>query len=190
MKKLSLFVAIISLSLLSFSTAYAQERWLNGAAGYARAIELQRELKVPLIVYFYADWCPYCQRLDNEYLPSAPVQQYLRGVVKVRINPEQGPAEEEIAQKYGVTGYPTFLVMRNLSSPPRNIQPFRKGGANLSPADWVTACERAVSVSVTNVSRAPVTETQPKIKALIVEVPPAPSRTPEVQRRSRKPRPR
>ena len=171
MKKLSLFAAIIFLSLLSFSTANAEEQWLNGAAGYARALELQRELKVPLIVDFYADWCPYCGRLDSEYLPSAPVQQYLRGVVKVRINPEHGPAEDEIAQRYGVKGYPTFLVMRNVSSPPRNIQPFRKGGANLTPAEWVTACERVVSSSLTNVNRAPITETQPKVKAQIVEVP-------------------
>lgn len=173
MKKLSLFAAILSLLLLSFSTTSAapEDRWLNGAAGYARALELQRELKVPLIVYFYADWCPYCQRLDSEYLPSAPVQQYLRGVIKVRINPEQGPAEEEIASRYGVKGYPTFLVMRNLSSPPRNIQPFRKGGENLSPSEWVTACEKAVSFSAMNVSRAPVAASQPKVKAQIVEVP-------------------
>ncbi len=177
MKKLSLFAAIIPLLLFSFSTTNAapEDRWLNGAAGYARALELQRELRVPLIVYFYADWCPYCQRLDSEYLPSAPVQQYLRGVVKVRINPEHGPAEEEISRRYGVTGYPTFLVMRNLSSPPRNIQPFRKGGANLSPAEWVTACEKAVSFSaqapVTNTARAPVDAGQPRVKAQIVEVP-------------------
>ena len=72
MKKLNL-IAIIVLLLLSFSTTSAapEDRWLNGAAGYARALELQRELKVPLIVYFYADWCPYCQRLDSEYLLSA-----------------------------------------------------------------------------------------------------------------------
>src|SRR5689334_4021804 len=177
MKKLNLFAAISFLLLLSSLTANAapDDRWLDGAAGYARAIELQRELKVPLIVYFYADWCPYCQRLDSEYLPSAPVQQYLRGVVKVRINPEHGPAEDEIAQRYGVTGYPTFLVMRNLSSPPRNIQPFRKGGANLTPAEWVTACEKAVSFAApgTNISRAPVQAAQPKMKAQIVEVPSA-----------------
>lgn len=175
MKKLSLIAAIIPLLLFSFSTTNAapEDRWLNGAEGYARALELQRELKVPLIVYFYADWCPYCQRLDSEYLPSAPVQQYLRGVVKVRINPEYGPAEEKIAQRYGVRGYPTFLVMRNLSSPPRNIQPFRKGGANLSPAEWVTACEKAVSFAApgTNISSAPVEVTQPRVKAQIVEVP-------------------
>ena len=177
MKKLSLFVAIIALSLVSFSTTNAapEDRWLNGAAGYARALELQRELKVPLIVYFYADWCPYCQRLDSEYLPSAPAREYLRTVVKVRINPEHGPAEEAIASRYGVTGYPTFLVMRDLSSPPRNVQPFRKGGATLSPADWVAGCKWAVSLSTstpgTNISSAPAVVNQPKVKAQIVEVP-------------------
>ena len=177
MKKLILFAAIVFLLLFPFSTTKAapEDRWLNGASGYARALELQRELKVPLIVYFYADWCPYCQKLDREYLPTAVVRQYLRGVVKVRINPEYGPAEEEIAQRYGVTGYPTFLVMRNLSTPPRNIQPFRKGGASLNPADWVTACQWAVSSSapapITNISRPTAAPTQSKLKAQIVEVP-------------------
>lgn len=179
MKKLILFAAIISSLLFLSSTTQAapEDRWLNGASGYARALELQRELKVPLIVYFYADWCPYCRKLDSEYLPTAVVQQYLRGVVKVRINPEYGPAEEEIAQRYGVTGYPTFLVMRNLSTPPRNIQPFRKGGESLTPADWVSACQWAVSSAapapVTNISRPPVAPTQSKTKAQIVEVPPS-----------------
>jgi thiol-disulfide isomerase/thioredoxin len=64
------------------------------------------------VVYFYADWCPYCHTLDGQYLPSAPVQEYLRHVVKVRINPEHGPPERELGNRYGVTGYPTFLVMR------------------------------------------------------------------------------
>ena len=75
MKNLNLFAAIIFLLLFSFSTTNAapEDRWLNGASGYARALELQRELKVPLIVYFYADWCPFCRRLDSEvWSSSAP----------------------------------------------------------------------------------------------------------------------
>jgi thiol-disulfide isomerase/thioredoxin len=178
MKKLRLFALLVFSLLVCSSTTIAApaDRWLYDASGYARALELQRELKVPLIVYFYADWCPYCNRLDSEYLPSAPVQQYLRGVVKVRINPEHGPAEEEIASRYGVRGYPTFLIMRNLTSPPVNVQPFRKAG-NLSPAEFVNACERVISSSAqgppTNINRATPRSsgpTQPKTKAPIVEV--------------------
>ena len=121
MKTVVRFTAITSL-LLFFITAPStsaapEDRWLFGSSGYTRALELQRELKVPLVVYFYADWCGYCRALDSEYLPTAPVQQYLRGVVKVRINPEDGPAEQAIANRYGVTGYPSFFILRNLSAP-------------------------------------------------------------------------
>lgn len=161
-----------------------EDRWLYGAAGYARALELQREMKVPLVVYFYTDWCPYCRALDSDYLTTAPVQQYLRGVVKVRINPEQGQAEEDIAQKYRVTGYPAFFIQRNASSLPRKVHPFRRG-KDLTPAEFATACEQAANFSTptaipTSPHGKPTTTgakaaIRPAIKAQIVEVPPAPN---------------
>lgn len=181
MKTVVRLTAIASL-LLFFSAAASaapEDRWLYGSTGYARALELQRELKVPLVVYFYADWCGYCRALDSQYLPAAPVQQYLRGVVKVRINPEDGPAEEEIASRYGVTGYPSFFILRNLSAPPRKVSPFRRSGANLTPAEFATVCEQAASVSTQLPISAPparrsnttaITRTP---KAQVVEVPPA-----------------
>ena len=121
------------------------ERWLYGAAGHTRAIELQKELKVPLVVYFYTDWCPYCRALDKDYLPTAPVQDYLRGVVKVRINPEQGQAERALAKRYGVNGYPSFFIARESAVPPVNVHPFRRAG-KLTPEQFANAC-RAVAPS-------------------------------------------
>jgi thiol-disulfide isomerase/thioredoxin len=160
MKNLARFLLVISLFLVHNSATLSlaesselEDRWLNGSAGYARALELQRELNVPLVVYFYADWCPYCHTLDGRYLPSAPVQDYLRRVVKVRINPEHGRPESELASRYGVTGYPTFLVIRTASARPIEISPFRQGGANLTPAEFANACRQAGPVS-----RSPLTE--------------------------------
>jgi thiol-disulfide isomerase/thioredoxin len=122
------------------------DRWLNGAAGYSRALELQREFNVPLVVYFYTDWCPYCRNLDSRYLPSAEMQDYLSRVVKVRINPEFGKAERELATSYGVSGYPTFLLMRTAAAHPIKVHPFRNGG-DLTPAQFAQACVRAAPVS-------------------------------------------
>ena len=124
MNNLARFLLIISLVAFISQTGTAaatslDEQWLDGASGYSRALELQRELKVPLIVYFYTDWCPYCHQLDAEYLPNPAVQNYLRGVVKVRINPENGPAERDIADRYSVTGYPRFYVIRNPATAPK-----------------------------------------------------------------------
>ena len=122
------------------------EGWLYGAAGYTRAVEMQKELNVPLVVYFYTDWCPYCRTLDSMYLPSAPAQDYLRGVVKVRINAEQGFAERALAKRFGVTGYPSFFVMRHSATRPVNVSPFRRVG-NLSPTQFANACRTIAPVS-------------------------------------------
>ena len=153
MTKLARFALIITLLVAYFPPArfsavptLPSDSWLYGAAGYARAVELQQQLNVPLVVYFYADWCPYCRTLDSQYLPSAPVQEYLRGVVKVRINPEQGLAERALAKRYGVSGYPSFLVMRDSAARPVNVQPFRKVN-NLTPTQFANACRAIAPVS-------------------------------------------
>ncbi len=154
MKKLSFLAVVVALSITCISPphplaapALPEDKWLNGAAGYARALELQRELKVPLVVYFYADWCPYCQTLDSRYLPAAEVQDYLRSVVKVRINPEHGPAERELAVRYGVSGYPAFFVVQRAAAQPVKVHPFKQRG-NLTPAQFALECRSAAPVSV------------------------------------------
>ena len=147
------------------ANAAPQEQWLHDASGYNRALKLQRELKIPLVVYFYTDWCPYCHELDNEYLPNPVVDAYLRGVVKVRINPEHGPAERAIADTYDVTGYPRFYVIRNPSSQPRNLQPFRRG-KSLTPEQFARVCQQWAPVSLQNrvTSPAVVNMTPPTIR--------------------------
>ncbi len=121
----------------------ATETWFQGAQGYEEAVELQKELNLPLVVYFWAGWCPYCQKLDSHYLPTAPVQDYLRGVIKVRIYPEQGPAERELAKRYNVRGYPSFFIIREAAAKPVKVHPFRRGGRNLTPTQFADACQAA-----------------------------------------------
>ena len=124
------------------TTLPSKDKWLEGAAGYERAIELQKELNVPLVVYFWAGWCPYCQALDSKYLPTKPVQEYLRDVVKVRIYPEEGPAERALAKQYNVRGYPSFFIIRNSSARPVKVHPFRSS-KNLTPEQFAEACRDA-----------------------------------------------
>jgi hypothetical protein len=82
------------------------------------------------------------------------VEEYLRGVVKVRINPEHGPGEREIADRYDVTGYPRFYVIRNSSSLPRNLQPFRRDG-DLTPEQFAMVCQQVAPVSAPKIPSAP-----------------------------------
>ena len=147
--RLILIISLVTCLFQIRTEAALDDQWLHDASGYKRALELQRELKVPLIVYFYTDWCPYCRELDAEYLPNPAVAEYLRGVVKVRINPEHGPAEREIADRYDVRGYPRFYVIRNPTSSPLNLQPFRRSG-DLTPEQFVMACKQVAPLSAQN----------------------------------------
>ncbi len=149
MKKIVRFSLMITLLLAFHQSAQssnlskrATEVWLEGANGYEQAIELQKELNLPMVVYFWAGWCPYCQKLDSQYLPTAPVQDYLRGVIKVRIYPEQGEAERSLAKRYKVQGYPSFFVIRHTAAKPVKVHPFRKG-RNLTPTQFAEACRAA-----------------------------------------------
>jgi thiol:disulfide interchange protein len=86
--------------------------WLQGADGLFGAIEsLKGEPPTsPMVVYFYTDWCGYCRQFERELLGTEAVKKYFADVLAVRINPEAGPQEREIANYYGVSGYPAFFV--------------------------------------------------------------------------------
>ncbi len=84
--------------------------WHEGANGFARGLEEARTDGRALAVYFHTDWCGYCRQLESELLERAKVENYLKYLVKVKINPERGRNERRIAERYGVTGYPSFFV--------------------------------------------------------------------------------
>lgn len=174
MKNFSRILAILIFTIVvvtAEASAQVEDRWLAGAAGYERGLQLQRELNVPLVVYFYTDWCPFCRSLENQYLPAAPMRDYLRGVIKVRVNPEHGGAEKQLATEFGVKGFPSFFVIRRASSLPVRVHPFRRGAPNLTPAQFARACGEPtlgslgpLQTSPVNVSITPVAKPAPKVQ--------------------------
>ena len=145
MKTLVRFTVIVSLVVSLSVTASAApaarvpDGWLNGATSFERAMQLQNDLKVPLVVYFYVDWCPYCHALEQEYFPSVAVRDYLSSVVKIKINPELTRADHELGNAFGIRGYPSFFVIP-FGSFPVPVSPFRRDGRNLTPAEFAQRC--------------------------------------------------
>jgi hypothetical protein len=168
------------------TNALQSTRWLHGATGYARAIELQRESGIPRVVYFYNDRCANCRTLDDQYLSAPSVRRALQRSIAVRINPEYGMEEGEITARFAVTSYPAFFIMDKESSAPRNVQPFRPYGKSLTPEQFARAIEEAmtfspippkvprnesVEPSVRETSRAVMNATHQSRSAQIVAVP-------------------
>jgi Flp pilus assembly protein TadD len=96
--------------------------WFEGAEGLGRAKQEQAYAGVPMIIYFRVDWCPYCQRMDQDIITSSSVRQFLANVVKVRINPESSPDDAEVARGMGVKGYPSVYVVPHPGSTPEKIR--------------------------------------------------------------------
>ena len=90
----------------------------QGAAANTREIAWQQSLpealaeakrrKTLIIVDAYADWCHWCKKMDEDTFTNAEVQHRMKDFVPVRINTDHEPA---LAQRYGVTGLPTTLVL-------------------------------------------------------------------------------
>ncbi|WGE48641.1 thioredoxin [Actinobacillus equuli] len=64
--------------------------------------------KQPVLVDFYADWCPPCQIIA----PSLEVlaEEYQGKAKIVKINVDQNP---ELSMKFGVRNIPTLMTFRN-----------------------------------------------------------------------------
>src|SRR5262249_48028252 len=91
----------------------AKSLQLRDAPGFTEALRLQKETGKPIALYFYVDWCPYCARLERSVLTSNGVQQYLKDILYVTVNPQHGEAEEAFSAIFRWTGFPTFLILPN-----------------------------------------------------------------------------
>jgi len=109
-------------------------------------MRLADEENKPVLVYFYTDWCPYCREFDDELVAAPEVDTYLRDIVAVRINPELGVAEAELARRYGINGFPAlYLHPRGALDQLRSVRRTVSGPAGpvlKSPAQFVRELER------------------------------------------------
>ena len=170
--RLTVFVFVVFICVSTTASAKVPQGWLDGAANMERAARTSLDLKVPLVVYFYVDWCPYCHSLENEYFPAAPVRDYLNSVVKIRINPELTRADRELGEVFGIGGYPSFFVLAPKSIPVQ-VTPFRKDGRHLTPAEFAQRCRDVTTPRATNgaqATEAPVAAAQKKAPSAQITV--------------------
>lgn len=81
--------------------------------GFRPGLELARDQRKPMLVFFTAEWCHYCHQLANEAFVQDAVVEMSRQFVCVLVDAD---AEPDVCREFHVRGYPTiqFLSPRGL----------------------------------------------------------------------------
>jgi parallel beta-helix repeat protein len=74
----------------------------------------------PVLLFFYADWCHYCQQ--QMPIIDEVEQEYGGRVSFIRINVEEEP---RLQQDFGVEGYPTVIIISGNSGESYDFEKFR-----------------------------------------------------------------
>ncbi len=113
----------------------AKVDWLTD---YEKAVEKSREEGRPILMNFTgSDWCPPCIQMKNDVLTKDEFLEYAEeNLVLLELDfPRQTPQDPEIerqnqqlAQKFEIGGFPTFVVVDDEGEELRRTVGYMRGG--------------------------------------------------------------
>lgn len=79
---------------------------------YADGNDQARRQNKNMVIYFHAEWCAYCVKMEKETFTDPAVVDFLNNnAIAVKVDVDQ---EQRIARQFGVRGLPaTFLLLAN-----------------------------------------------------------------------------
>lgn len=76
-----------------------------------QSMEKALQTKKPVIVWFYTDWCRYCQKLAPTFKKLTKDRQIKKEYSVAYVNAED-PRNKEYVKEYKVEGYPTVYLVK------------------------------------------------------------------------------
>ena len=96
---------------------------LDWKTNLEQAVEqAKKENKAVLVNFTGSDWCMWCKRLSSEVFQQKDFEDYAeKNLILVKLDfPKNIPQSNEtkvynntLAQRYGIQGFPTILIMNN-----------------------------------------------------------------------------
>ena len=82
--------------------------WLTSLVDAKKKAKASNEL---IFVDLFADWCGWCHKMEQEVFPAEVFQNATQNKVLLRLNTEDGGEGTKLAQEFGITSLPTFLLL-------------------------------------------------------------------------------
>ncbi len=103
---------------MCLTVSAGQENWLTD---FEKAKKEAAERNLPILADFAgSDWCGWCMKLDKEVFSTGEFKDYAKGNLVLfladfprgRQLPEaESKQNQELAEKYGIEGFPTVLLI-------------------------------------------------------------------------------
>jgi thioredoxin-related protein/DNA-binding ferritin-like protein (Dps family) len=107
MKKQLLIISVLFFSVLGFSQGIEFEH-----GTWKEVLEKAKQTNKPIFIDVYTSWCGPCKKMSKDIFPLAEVGTvYNANFVCYQLDAEKGDGIE-IAKKYEVTSYPTYLFIK------------------------------------------------------------------------------
>lgn len=85
---------------------------VNKSSSWNEALVMAKKENKPVFLNISASWCGYCKKMKSRVFTDAEVAQYFNSnFINVSVDGEKGEGIQ-LAKKYGVKGYPTFVFLK------------------------------------------------------------------------------
>ena len=123
MKQLTTLFVLFILIFTGCNKGQASSDNLDWKENLEQAVaQAKKENKAVLVNFTGSDWCIWCKRLNSEVFTQKEFEDYAKNnLVLVKLDfPRDIPQSSEtklynntLAQKYGIQGFPTILIMNS-----------------------------------------------------------------------------
>ncbi len=138
-------VVLTGLMINSRALAYDFFYWDHGATGLEAALYGAELAERPLILYFHVQDCGWCEKMNDTYLATEAVENFLMEMYKVDIDPNRGEDEAALISQYGISRYPALLItVPALKTEPERVHPFLKD-KEMSVEEFVQAIKTRIA---------------------------------------------